>query len=299
MVHLQMVQIGTKKAFGLNTVEIVRYYVGYTVLALVVDDVEKAKDFFGMKGFETPDDEPFFNGIYAGHAYRDYYGEDSGSMTLYSVDGSKSEVIPDGYFMNYTLVEYIFMSKEKFESTFGDEPWNNTFFVRSDGMSLEEIKECVADVPGLKFCDDYKGRLARDFSTFVIFVTAISAIYILVAIIMAFLVLKNILAQFVQEKKKELIVMKLNGYEDKDAKKYILFDTILLTIIGTIPGAAIGSLVGYYAVCSFDSPTISLLKELVWISWAGGVLFTFILSLINCRSAMKQIDGFDISDINK
>ena len=39
--------------------------------------------------------------------------------------------------------------------------------------------------------------------------------------------------------------------------------------------------VGYYAVCSFDSPTISLLKELVWISWAGGVLFTFILSLIN------------------
>ena len=93
--------------------------------------------------------------------------------------------------------------------------------------------------------------------------------------------------------------MKINGYEDKDTRRYILFDTILLTVIGIIPGAVIGSIVGYFAVSAFDSPTISLLKDTVWISWVIGIIFTFILSLANCISAMTQIEKFDISDINK
>ncbi len=42
----------------------------------VIED-EKISDFIEMKGYETPDNAPFFDGIYAEHAYRSYYGEDS------------------------------------------------------------------------------------------------------------------------------------------------------------------------------------------------------------------------------
>ena len=267
-------------------------------LVFVIDD-ENASDFIKMEGYNTPDTAPFFDGIYAGHAYSDYYGEDGKDITLYFSDGNKYHITPDGFFINYTLEEYIFMSPEEYKKCFNEDARNNVFLVKSEGMEIDSIKSGIEDIPGFLFCEDYVEEKSESFLTFIIFVTVISAIYILVAIVMSFLVLKNILAQFVLEKKKELIVMNINGYEGKSCKKYILFDTVLLTVIGLIPGAVIGSIVGYYAVSAFDSPTISLLKDVVWISWVVGVVFTFLLSLINCINAMKRIKRFDISDINK
>ena len=264
----------------------------------VIDD-NKVSDFIKMKGYKTPDTAPFFDGIYAGHAYRSYYGDDSGNITLCLTDGTKKEIEPDGYFINYTLTEYIFMSPERYKECFDEDSKYNTFLIRSGKYSVDDIKSDLEGISGFLTCEDYIEKTSQEFLTFIIFVTAISAIYILVAVIMSFLVLKNILSQFVLEKKKELIVMKINGYDDKDTRRYILFDTILLTIIGIIPGAVTGSIVGYFAVSAFDSPTISLLKETVWISWVIGIIFTFILSLANCISAMTQIEKFDISDINK
>ncbi|MBR5115953.1 MAG: FtsX-like permease family protein, partial [Lachnospiraceae bacterium] len=269
----------------------------YTQAIVYVVDAEEAADFIDMKGYDTPDDAPFLNGIYAGHAYRSYYGEDSGSMTLYTGDGRKVQITPDGYFLNHMLSEMIFLSADRYREYFDEEPLPNAFLVQSDGVPLKEIRADLADIPGFYVCEDFIARCSQEFQAFIVFVTAVSAIYIIVAIAMVFLVLKNILSQFVLEKKKELIVMKINGYEDKKARRYILFDTILLTMIGIVPGAVIGSVAGYYAVCSFDSPTISLLKDPVWISWLIGIAATFLLSLINCLSAMKQIDRFDISDI--
>ncbi len=267
-------------------------------IILVIDE-EKNSDFFTLKDYEKKDSILSFDGIYVGHAFRSFYGKDCGSINLYSANGNKIQLSPNGYFINYLLAEVIIMSKESYREYFNEEPYFNNFFVQSGETSIEDIKSKLVNIQGFLSCENYIDECSQEFQTFVILVTSVSIIFIVVAIIMSFLVLKNILSTFILSKKKEIIIMIINGYEDKDARKYILYDTILLTVISLIPGAIIGSIAGYYAICSFDSPTISLLKDIFPMSWVVGILFTLILSLVNYNHAINKIENFDITDLSK
>ena len=102
-----------------------------------------------------------------------------------------------------------------------------------------------------------------------------------------------------EERKFELIVMMINGFSRKDAKRYIYSDIIILTILGTIIGVLVGSYVGNISVASFETNITMLLKNFDPLAIIVGILGSFVLTFVITLISLKKIDRFRLSDINK
>lgn len=266
----------------------------------VLPDDPDTEKFIELETYGTDSSADLYGGIYAGQAYSSYYGDDAGdSLEVINLIGKRYTVPVDGYFKTYLLELPIVLSEDAYTDLFGEEPVPNALLVLSDGHSDDEIISVAGESDGLQSVYNYYEGALDVCSTFRIVVTVISAIYIIVAVIMSFLVLLNILAQFVREKKNEIIIMQINGYPEKAARKYILTDNIFLTVIGIIPGAVIGSLIGFYSISSLDSPFVAWMKTPVLPAFIIGFCATALLSSIMCLISMLQIHSFDISDITK
>ena len=116
---------------------------------------------------------------------------------------------------------------------------------------------------------------------------------------MALLVPLNLFVMFINERKFELIVLMINGFSRKDAKRYIYSDIILLTILGTIIGAIVGSYVGNLSVSSFETNATMMLKKIDYLAIIIGIIGSFIITFVISVISLRKIDKFKLSDINK
>ena len=78
---------------------------------------------------------------------------------------------------------------------------------------------------------------------------------------MAIVVLLNLNAMFVEEKKRELIVLMINGFSVKDAQRYVSNDSIVLTVgrdLQTVTGADVEIQDYVYHTSVWDVPSALL-----------------------------------------
>ena len=239
-----------------------------------------------------------YSGIWMEEGYENYFGEDAKTIELVEADGGTETVEVDGFYSYYLMGQQMFMSKDAYESTFHEKLKGNAFFVNTEGCDAEALKAALLEVNGYISTSDYYNASMRTFNTFSSISTTMVAVYVGLAVLMALVVLLNLLSMFVLEKKKELIVLMINGFSLKDAKRYIYTDTIFLAIIGIILGLLLGTLFGGIAVTNFESAATMFLRRIDFKSWifgaAGSAVLTFIMSLISLRSIGK----FKLSDIN-
>ena len=97
---------------------------------------------------------------------------------------------------------------------------------------------------------DDKTNQHGNFETFSSVSSTVVLIYLALAALMAIVVLLNLNVMFIEEKKRELIVLMINGFSVKDAKHYISYDNIVLTAIGIIVGMLLGCIMGSITVAT-------------------------------------------------
>ena len=119
------------------------------------------------------------------------------------------------------------------------------------------------------------------------------------AVLMAMVVLLNLNVMFIEEKKRELIVLMINGFSVKDAKRYIYNDSIVLTAIGIVCGLILGCIMGSITVGSVEPSTATFVKDVDWVAVAAGIAGSAILAFVMSAIAMRRIPKFKLTDINK
>ena len=125
------------------------------------------------------------------------------------------------------------------------------------------------------------------------------AVYIGLSFLMALFVIYNMLSMYIAEKKKELIVLMINGFSLKQARRYIYSDTILLTVIGVILGCLLGYVIGDYSITSLENSYIRFVHEIDWISILVGVVFTSIMTFAVSVVSLKKIEKFKLTELPK
>ncbi|MBQ3302603.1 MAG: hypothetical protein IJH04_10775, partial [Eggerthellaceae bacterium] len=128
---------------------------------------------------------------------------------------------------------------------------------------------------------------------------AVVAIYLALAALMAVVVLLNLNEMFIDEKKRELIVLMINGFSVKDAKHYISYDNIVLTAIGIIAGIVLGCVMGSVTVLAIEPSTATFIKAVDGWAVGIGIVGSAALALIMSMIALRRIPKFDLTDINK
>ena len=241
-------------------------------------------------------EEAFTDGVWIGNFHKYSYGTPTVELTTFT--GTKAQPKIARYFNNHLLTSHIFMDMDTYRSNFDGNAVPNAYYFRTDGVDRDALLQDLRAVDGYRFFRDYRSGASMAFLSIGSVTQVIAITYVVLAIAMAFMVLMNLLAVYVEEKKRELITLVINGYPRRFARRYIYQDTLILTVLGILLGVAAGSVLGINALHSMEGENFRLIHSVNWSACAVGALITAAVTLIITGITMHRVNRLKLTDIN-
>ncbi len=270
------------------------------VTTIYVTDDSNFYNFLHLRNIDDRSQGKAQNGIWVNIGYAENNNAKKGDTLKFTdaLGGShnfKIEGVYDYYLMNYQIV----MTKSTFEKEFAGRKYEpNIFLIKTNDIGFDEFKSDLSGIEGITSIQDYYKSQKNLFDGFLIISRAVVFVYLLLSVLLAVFILLNLYTMFVREKKNEIIILMINGYSRKSVEKYFYIDTLILTILGTVIGLAVGIINGRMSLDSFNNNATHFLNEINIPACIIGVLFSFTLSFIMCKIALKKVKNFQCSDIS-
>lgn len=242
----------------------------------------------------------YADGIWVSVAYNAHFGAKAGDkIEIMDSEGQFHQFTIQGFFNHYLFNNQIIMGKEAYRESFGSEGIPNAFLVDSGDLTANEIREALSGIKAVRMVkDDYKAAFDI-FNGFSDIAGAVVVVYLVLSVLMAIIVLFDLYSVFIEEKKRELIVLMINGFSVRDARQYIYRDTIVLTIIGIVLGVVFGAVMGNITIMTLEPDMAYFAKGIDWPACAFGAVASGVLAIVLCSFALRRISHFKLSDINK
>lgn len=270
-------------------------YMGAQIIAYDNDDFLKQFRFLNDGKEVKPGD-----GIYISRAYGEYHELSEGDLVeIIDGTGQNRAFEYTGKYDYYLMRSIILMNAKTYEKELDKDYKANTIMFQRGDNSMEELQAYVENIDGFISVFNATDENNQIFGALISSITIVSCTFIVSSVLLAFIVLLNLMVMFVNEKKKELIVLMINGFNRKEVKRYIYSDTILLAVIGTIIGAVLGCIVALETIKLFSSDCVILLRHISIPICLGCMAITGILTTITCLIALKKVESFKLSDINE
>ena len=239
-------------------------------------------------------------GVWMNVSYAKEYDAKAGdTLKLVDMEGRFHDVVVSGFYENYMTKHQLILSADAYRDIFGKEPESNSLAFLMGDTDPNRLEKELSAIDGFVSLNRYKENSRSFFSSFTSVSTVLVSVYLVMSVAMALLVLLNLYAMFVEEKKKESIVMMINGYSRKQIKIYLNRDSIFLSVIGIMIGLVVGTLMAALSVHSFESSVAYFLKEIDPKACIIAVAGSSVLSFLMMKIALHRVDKFTLSDINK
>ena len=208
-------------------------------------------------------------------------------VTFYDSNMNPHQVKVCGIYRNYIGL-YAFMSRETYTSVFGKEPVNNTYLVKSNGKDLTELSDKVSKVNGFTKISE----ISKQYDTIMAMTTPlnmISLILIGIAGLMALFILLNLVNMYVNQKKKELTIMRINGFTVKETIRYVSLELIVSTVLGIVIGLGTGALLGSHILGLLEGANMYLTKTVQIEALAIAALITTVYSFLVSAWSLRKV----------
>ena len=209
-------------------------------------------------------------------------------------DDLEKEIKIAGITENY-ISHYVYMSKELYQQTFGEEYSTNVLLIQDNNLNEEqeeavmqemvaknEVSSVTLTTTTMKTLDDTMNSL-----NYVVVILIVSAG------LLAFVVLYNLSNINISERIRELATIKVLGFYDREVYDYITRETVILTIIGILLGLVAGYFLNFYILGTCEINILRFEKVIHPISYLYATVITFVFSIIvNIVTyfALKKID---------
>lgn len=240
------------------------------------------------------------DGVWLSSAFADKMHVQPGdAIELKNSAGEVHRFTVAGFFEYYLTSGQVVMGPRAYAAEFGTAPAENALLVNTHGNDVEALGKRLKGVEGfVSLADDYTANRSN-FDMFSQLSRTVVGIYLALSAVMAMVVLLNLNVMFIDEKRRELIVLMINGYSVRQAKRYIYRDTIVLTILGIIAGVALGAAMGTITVMSVEPSSAMFVRDVNLIACASGIVGSAVLAAIMSAIALRRIPRFDLTDINR
>ena len=239
-------------------------------------------------------------GIWLGESIQHFYKLDNHTdFQVSTASGENFSITTSGFNKNHTQNNFMIMDKDTYEEKSGETFSPNCLTLNLNGLDRKVLEDELKSIDGFLSLSDYKTSASNLFNVFKLMANVMVAVYIALSFLMAVFVIYNLLSMYIAEKKKELIVLMINGFSLKQAKRYIYSDTILLTVIGVVLGCLLGYVIGDYSITSLESSYIRFVHEIDWISIVSGVTFTTFMTFVVSLVSLQKIEKFKLTELSK
>ena len=272
-----------------------------SVATLVVPTSEDSfKKFYSVNSVSGDDANVENGGIWVSQAYADHKGAKVGDeITVTEVSGKAHKFRIAGFFEYYLLRQEFVLSPREYREAFGETPAPNVLMVNMDHADLSRTRDALADIDGFQMLYDDFDDASYAYDELKEILSTVVLIYLALSALMAIVVLLNLDTMFVDEKKRELIVLMINGFTVKQAKAYIYRDSIVLTIIGIILGVLLGAIMGGITVMALEPDLGHWLRGFSWFAAIVGIVGAGVFAAAVLLWALRRIPKFNLIDINR
>ena len=265
----------------------------------VPSDMERFRAYYTLNPVTESDKTPY-EGAWMNNAYlKTNGGAPDQTVTAHLGTGETVDIPLGGFFEDYAFSSEIIMSPQAYEACTGRSWCANCILLDRGDCGIQDLMHQLDAVDGYLSVRDFTELVESDYDLYRMMDIAIVAIALSLSVVMAFLVILNLLTMFVAEKKKELIILRINGYSIKDARRYLSRDTVVLTVISILLSFPLGCVTGILILRSLECSMLYMYKGISWISFGIAGLASGLLVLLASRIAMKPIGRWKLSDINQ
>ena len=217
------------------------------------------------------------------------------TITLYD-GGMRPYSAPIAGIMNNYIRIDILMSRESYAQIFGAQPKDNTLLIRCGNALPEQVDEILSSSDGVASVTTSASQLAETMDLAKV-LNMIALLMVGIAGIMACFILLNLISMHVNQKKRELTIMRVNGFTVREVIAYIARETVVTNLIGILLGLGAGMLLGYRTVCLLEGSTAHFDHSVQPMALILAVLITAGFSVILNVIALRKVKDLKLTDV--
>ena len=259
---------------------------------MICGDTDRLNDFFAVKNVKNgkimtiPSDS-----ILIQKRLAETYGLKKGdTFKIFDDFVNGYEATVGGVFNNYTGRAMV-ISEDYYQTLFHIPCPKDTYFVKLNGADEKALLASLRKIKG--FTSMSRSDTSRTlFASISVVLNGVIILLIVLAAIMASVVLLNLANLYVMQKKKELCIMRINGFTIFETTIYAAKEVIVTTIAGIAVGLLSGMGLAYWIIRTLEQPHIQLVRTPNPISLILSAVITLLFAFIVNALAFRKIKGF-------
>lgn len=221
-------------------------------------------------------------------------------LTFEDSEGIERSVRVSGVCEMY-MGHFIFMSREAYESGFGEDFAANAQLVRLEDGSLESVEAHAKDFMGLTAVQSVvqNTTLEAQIDTVVNSLDMIMTVLIVVATMLAVVIMYNLTNLNVSERMRELSTIKVLGFHSNETTMYIYRETMILTFLGLLAGYALGVALHQYILNVVPPDEVMFDPQLAAIEFAVPAVVIAAITLVLYFVELRRLRTVDMLEALK
>lgn len=260
-------------------------------------DLNEMQDYYKLDDWKTG--KPMFatnEGALIQRRIAETYGLEVNDVFEIALGGVKTANIRvAGIFENY-VGKSIMISRGYYLSLFGEEAKNNAFLVRLNGADAEKLTEALHDsdaFENVKLADADREIIENSTSM----VDTSVLLFIFIAAVMAGVVQMNLTNMYILQKKRELTIMRVNGFSVKEVINYVLRETVVTTVLGIVLGIGLGAGVSYSIIRTIEQTFVQFDRSVNPVAWLIAAVMTVIFTAAVNFIALRKVRHLKLTDV--
>ena len=104
---------------------------------------------------------------------------------------------------------------------------------------------------------------------------------------------------YILQKKRELTIMRVNGFSLFQTINYVARELVICTVIGIIIGLLCGDRLGRLVLGLCESDQLTFDKTIQWEAWLFAALLTLFFTILISAPVFAKIRKLDLSDLTR
>ncbi|WP_291580087.1 ABC transporter permease [Clostridium sp. UBA6640] len=198
--------------------------------------------------------------------------------------GDKTVNAQVNYITEHYTGHYVYMSPKYYEKLFKDKIYYNAFSSKTQKINKDQedkLSEEMMKNPKIATIN-FTTSISDSFKKTMDSVDSVILVLIASAASLAFVVMYNLTNINIGERMRELATIKVLGFYDKEVAGYVYRENIILSIIGTLVGLILGTLLHKYVLTTTETDMVMFSREIKTMSFIYSSILTIVFSsLVN------------------
>ena len=189
----------------------------------------------------------------------------------------------------------LYMTFDAYRACFGVDQQPNVFYLKGID-DLEALTRRIESIDGYESIEDYRA-VYESYSWFVSLLTLLTVVLTVTAGLMAYFVLLNLFTMYYNQKKREITIMRVNGFTTRECIQYISRESVITTVLGIVLGIVVGALIGNVILEQLQQAQARFVYEIYWQGILFSALISGVYSLLINALVMRKVKDLKLRDI--